>query len=167
MIDELAFSERLLEKNRERCPECGSLKDTWGFCMKCFHEARNKRNEELQDDAKVFGQNFFLDILDWIALYMEPEDVFPELLLADWADRNGWVPREEDAIDDEVTKSDVDAVYASAKQNVAKLRNATEEFGGKDSDNLITRVYAQLADAMDNLADAVYGLVGEDEDETE
>jgi hypothetical protein len=169
MIDELAFSERLLEKNRERCPECGSLKDAWGFCMKCFQEARNKRNEELQDDATMFGQNFFLDILDWIELYMEPEDVFSESLLADWADRNGWVPGEEDAIVkvEEPTKSDVDAVYASAKQNVAKLRKATEEFGGKDSDNLITRVYAQMADALDNLADAVYGLVEEDEDETE
>ena len=95
MIDELAFSERLLEKEQERCPECGSLRDVCGFCATCFQAARNKRKKELQDDAKIFGQNFFLDILGWINLYMEPADVFSVEELEDWAVENGWVPEGE------------------------------------------------------------------------
>ena len=168
MISEEEFVEKVLEIAEVRCPECGRLKNEKSgvFCLSCYKEARAKRIEKYESDAMMFGREFFLGILDWIELYMEPEDVFTEPSLNDWAARNGWVPEEEDAIASEVTKSDVDAVFAKAKKNIAKLRESTNEFGGKDSDNLITRVYAEMADAMDNLADAVYGLV-EDDDETE
>lgn len=167
MVSEEQFVEKVVLKERERCSECGSLKDAWGFCMTCLEDRRRQRRESLQDDATIFGDEFFIQILDWLELYMEPEDVFSEPTLNDWAVRNGWVPEEEYIEDNEITKSDVDAVFAEAKKNIAILRESTEKLGGKDSDNLITRVYAEMADAMDNLADAVYGLVGEDEDETE
>ena len=167
MISEEEFVEKVLLKERERCPKCGKLIDVGWICTACFEEDRNKRQEGFHDDATMFGREFFMNILSWFSIYMEPQDIFTAEDLEAWAVDNGWVPETlDDAIASEVTKSDVDAVFAKAKKNIAKLRESTNEFGGKDSDNLITRVYAEMADAMDNLADAVYGLV-EDDDETE
>lgn len=96
-VSDEQFVEKVLEIAEVRCPECGRLKNekSGAFCMNCYREARDKRLEKYKEDAMMFGREFFMDILDWIELYMEPEDVFSEPTLNDWAERNGWVPQDE------------------------------------------------------------------------
>ena len=94
MIDELAFSEKMLEKEQERCPMCGKLKGVGWLCTKCFQEARDKRKEGFHDDATMFGREFFMNILSWFSIYMEPQDIFTAEDLEAWAVDNGWVPEE-------------------------------------------------------------------------
>lgn len=96
MIDELAFSEKMLEVGQVRCSGCGQLKNASAgdFCLNCYKESRDKRMEKYKEDAMMFGREFFLDILDWIQLYMEPQDIFTAGELEAWAVENGWVPEE-------------------------------------------------------------------------
>ena len=96
MVSEEQFVEKLWEIGQVRCPGCGLLKSasSGDWCMNCYREARAKRMEKYKEDAMMFGREFFLEILDWIDLYMEPQDIFSVERLEDWALENGWMPEE-------------------------------------------------------------------------
>ena len=40
-----------------------------------------------------FGIKFLDDIIDWIGKNLDPEDVFREKLLKEWAESNGYIER--------------------------------------------------------------------------
>lgn len=158
MVSEEEFVEKVLGKDQERCPECGSLKDAWGFCMTCFEERRKRRRENLQDDAAIFGDEFFTQILDWIELYMEPEDVFSEPTLNDWAARNGWVPENDDTLD---------TAIARANQGVVSLNEFIEDLGGTESDDHLVSCFGWLAKSLEAIVASIEEWSEEGQDGTE
>lgn len=146
MVSEEEFVEKVVLKERERCPKCGSLMDAWGFCMTCYEERRNRRKEVLQADAAIFGEEFFIQILDWIELYMEPEDVFSETALNDWAARNGWVPENDDILDTAIAK---------ANHGVASLNEFVEGLGGTESEDHLTSCFGYLGKALEAIVASI------------
>lgn len=42
----------------------------------------------------VIGDNLLDDAIDWISSHLEPDDIFDEYSLGEWAERNGYVKEE-------------------------------------------------------------------------
>lgn len=157
MVSEEEFVEKVLEKERKRCPKCGSYLDSWGFCLTCFEKRRTERKETLRDDAAIFGDEFFTQILDWIELYMQPEDVFPEPTLNDWAARNGWVPENDDTLGGAIAK---------ANWAVTNLNEFIESLGGTESEDHLTSCFGYLGKALEAIVASIEEWSREGQDGT-
>lgn len=46
-------------------------------------------------DQESFGRELLPEIIEWIGSNLKPEQVFMEWQLAEWADANGYAPKEE------------------------------------------------------------------------
>lgn len=42
-------------------------------------------------DEQRFGREFLDPILEWIGENLDPDQVFPDVVLDEWAANNGWV----------------------------------------------------------------------------
>ena len=45
-------------------------------------------------DHEEFGKRFLEDVVDFIRDHFDPEDIFDESALEDWAEENGWSQEE-------------------------------------------------------------------------
>ena len=49
-----------------------------------------------RSDNERFGSAFLEDIIDWITSNFDPDDVYSETALEEWAQKSGYIKSEED-----------------------------------------------------------------------
>ena len=49
----------------------------------------------MTDLRRDFGTTFLDDVIDWVAMNLDPNDVYDEEYLIDWAETNGYIKETE------------------------------------------------------------------------